>query len=53
MDLKFRLQNGEIYEFKNYTKYSRLIDELDLNPDVIIDTLEQFTKEDFEPLFII
>jgi len=48
MDLKFRLQNGEIYIFKNYTKYSRLIDELDLNPDIIIDTLEPFTIEDFE-----
>ena len=47
MDLKFRLQNGHIYDFE-YSKYSDFIDNLEPEPGVIIDVLEPFTLEDFE-----
>ncbi len=47
MDLKFRLYNGVIFDFK-YSKYSEFIDNLEPEPGVIIDVLEPFTLEDFE-----
>ena len=45
--LKFRLQDGHIYDFE-YSKYSDFIDNLEPEPGVIIDVLEPFTLEDFE-----
>jgi len=45
--LKFRLQDGHIFEFK-YSKYSEFIDNLEPEPGIIIDVLEPFTLEDFE-----
>ena len=45
--LKFRLQNGHIYDFE-YSKYSEFIDNLEPESGVIIDVLEPFTLEDFE-----
>jgi hypothetical protein len=47
MDLKFRLQDGDLYEFK-YSKYSDFIDNLEPESGVIIDVLEPFTFEDFK-----
>jgi ankyrin repeat protein len=46
-NLKFRLQDGHLYEFK-YSKYSDFIDNLEPESGVIIDVLEPFTLEDFE-----
>jgi len=45
--LNFRLTDNNIFEFK-YSKYSEFIDNLEPEPDVIIDVLEPFTLEDFE-----
>ena len=46
-NLKFRLQNGHIYDFE-YSKYSEFIDNLEPESGVIIDVLEPFTFEDFK-----
>jgi len=45
--LKFRLTDNNIFEFK-YSKYSEFIDNLEPEPEVIIDVLEPFTLEEFE-----
>jgi len=49
--LKFRLTDNNIFEFK-YSKYSEFIDNLEPEPEVIIDVLEPFTLEDFETAYL-
>jgi hypothetical protein len=48
MNILFRLTNGEIYNFENYTKFSELIDNLEPDPSIPIDVLDPFTIDDFK-----
>jgi hypothetical protein len=48
MDLKFKLIDNQIFDFRGYTKYSEYIENLEREPEVIINVLEPFTIEQFE-----
>lgn len=52
MNLKFKLLNGEIFEFNEYNGYSEFIDNLEPKENEIINVLESFITEDFEIAYI-
>jgi hypothetical protein len=53
MEYRFRFPDGEIFIWENYSKHSKLLDELDPDPSTPIDIIGDFTYEDFEKAHIL